>query len=124
MKFNVEFGEIFFINSTSRDIKHLIEDKHYKNLENNENSEINEEELLKILSQEQLHFYNTKVKNKMIKLYDTEFEDLIGTIQDYINSLLQEEIEEKISLAPTNAEKIELAKYRDVYIKEAKHGKR
>ena len=60
----------------------------------------------------------------MIELYDTEFEDLISSIQDYINSLLQEEIEEKIKDEPTNTEKIELAKYRDVYIKEAKHGKR
>ncbi len=124
LKFNVEFGEIFYINSTSRDIKHLIEDQHYKNLENNVNSDINEEDLIEILSQDQLHFYNTKVKNKMIELFDKEYDDLLSTIQDYINSLLQEEIEEKIKNAPTNTEKIELAKYRDVYIKEVQHGKR
>lgn len=124
LKFNVEFGDLFYIDSTSRDIKHLIEDKHYKNLEDNENSEIIEDELESILNQEQLHFYNSKVKNKMIEHFDAEYDDLITTIQEYINYLLQEEFEEKILLAPTIAEKIELAKYRDVYIKEEKHGKR
>ncbi len=124
LKFNVEFGDLFYIDVTSRDIKHLIEDKHYKNLEDHENSEIKEDELEGILSQEQLHFYNTKVKNKMIEHFDEEYDDLISTIQDYLNSLLQEEFEQKIRVAPTVKEKIELAKYRDVYIKEAKHGQR
>lgn len=124
LKFNVEFGDLFYIDANSRDIKHLIEDKHYKNLEDHENSEIKEDELENILSQEQLHFYNTKVKNRLIEHFDAEYEDLISTIQDYLNSLLQEEFEEKIRVAPTVKEKIELAKYRDVYIKEAKHGQR
>ena len=93
-------------------------------MENNENSDISEEDLPQILSQDQLHFYDAKVKNKMIELFDKEYDDLLSTIQDYINSLLQEEIEEKIRNAPTNNEKIELAKYRDVYIKEVQHGKR
>ena len=122
LKFNAEFGEIFYINSMSRDIKHIIEDTHYKNLENNKNSEISEDELEKILNQEQLHFYNTKVKNRMIELFDKEYEDLIDAIQDYLNSHLQKDIEEKIKTAPTTIEKIKLAKYRDVNFKEAKHG--
>ncbi len=122
LKFNAEFGEIFYINSMSRDIKHIIEDTHYKNLENNNNSVISDDELEKILNQDQLHFYKSKVKNRMIELFDKEFEDLIEAIQDYINSHLQEEIEEKIKTAPTIVEKIKLAKYRDVNFKEAKHG--
>jgi len=122
LKFNAEFGEIFFINSMSRDIKHIIEDTHYKNLENNKNSEISDDELEKILNQEQLHFYITKVKNRMIELFDKEYEDLIDAIQDYLNSHLQKDIEEKIKTAPTTVEKIKLAKYRDVNFKEAKHG--
>ncbi|MCK5761698.1 MAG: DNA primase, partial [Candidatus Izimaplasma sp.] len=124
LKFNVEFGEIFYINAMTRDIKHLIEDTHYKNLEDNKNSEISEDELINILNQDQLHFYNTKVKNRMIELYDKEYEDLIEAIQDYLNSQLQEDLENKIKSAPTVMEKIELAKYRDVNFKEAKHGKR
>ncbi len=124
LKFNAEFGEIFYINSMSRDIKHIIEDRHYKNLEDSKNSEISDVELIKILNEDQSHFYNSKVKNKMIELYDKEYEDLIEAIQEYINSHLQIELEEKIKTAPTIIEKIELAKYRDVYIKEAKHGQR
>ena len=124
LKFNAEFGEIFYINATTRDIKHLIEDTHYKNLEDNKNSDISEDELVNILNEDQLHFYNTKVKNKMIELYDKEYEDLIGTIQDYLNYQLQIELEEKIKSAETAVEKIELAKYRDINYKEAKHGQR
>ncbi len=124
LKFNAEFGEIFYINSMTRDIKHLIEDTHYKNLEDNKNSEISEDELVNILNQDQLHFYNSKVKNKMIELFDKEYEDLIGAIQDYLNSQLQQDLEDEIRSAPTVVEKIELAKYRDVNFKEAKHGQR
>ncbi|MCK5762244.1 MAG: toprim domain-containing protein, partial [Candidatus Izimaplasma sp.] len=124
LKFNAEFGEIFYINAMTRDIKHLIEDTHYKNLEDNKNSDISEDELINILNEEQLHFYNTKVKNKMIKLFDKEYEDLIGTIQDYLNFQIQTELEGKIRAAETVAEKIELAKYRDTNFKEAKHGQR
>ena len=124
LKFNAEFGEVFFINSMSRDIKHIIEDVHYKNLEKKNISVITDDELEKILNQDQLHFYKSKVKNKMIELFDKEFEDLIDAIQDYINSHLQEEIEEKIRTAPTIVEKIELAKYRDVNFKEVKYGQR
>ena len=58
----------------------------------------------------------------MIELFDKEYEDLIDAIQDYLNSHLQKDIEEKIKTAPTTIEKIKLAKYRDVNFKEAKHG--
>ena len=57
-------------------------------------------------------------------LFDKEYEDLIGTIQDYLNFLIQTELEEKIRAAETATEKIELAKYRDTNFKEAKHGQR
>ena len=124
LKFNAEFGEIFYINSMTRDIKHLIEDTHYKNLEDNKNSEISEDELVNILNQDQLHFYNSKVKNKMIELFDKEYQDLIGAIQDYLNLQLQQDLEDEIRSAPTIVEKIKLAKYRDVNFKEAKHGQR
>jgi len=124
LKFNAEFGEIFYINSMTRDIKHLIEDTHYKNLEDNKNSDISEDELVNILNEDQLHFYNTKVKNKMIELYDKEYEDLIEAIQDYLLYQLQNELEEKIKSAETAVEKIKLAKYRDINYKEAKHGQR
>ncbi len=123
LKYNAEFGEIFYIDSMTRDIKHIIEDRHYKNLENNIDSEISEDEFVKILNPDQLRFYNSKVKNKMIDLLDKEYDDLISAIQEYINSHLQLEIEEKIKTAPTIIEKIKLAKYRDINFKEAKHGK-
>ena len=122
LKFNAEFGEVFSINLMSRDIRHVIEEAHYKNLENNKNSEISEDELSTILNQDQLHFYNTKVKNKMIELFDKEYEDLINTIQDYLKLQVRLDLEEQIKEAVTIEEKIRLAKYRDVEFKEAKHG--
>ena len=108
----------------ARDIKLLIEDAHYKNLETKDDSKISEDEILKILNPEQLHFYNTKVKNKMIELLDKEYEDLIYTIQDYMKLQFQLELEDKIKAAETVEEKIRLAKYRDGNFKEAKHGQR
>ncbi len=124
LKFNAEFGELFYIDTLSRDLKLLIEDMHYKNLESKEDSKISEDEFENVLSPEQLHFYHTKVKNKMIELLDKEYEDLIYTIQDYINLQLQLDLEDKIKVAETAVEKIKLAKYRDVNFKEAKHGQR
>jgi len=124
LKFNKEFGELFYIDSEARDIKLIIEDLHYKNLENDEDKAIVNGDFVNILNQDQLRFYNMKVENKMIDLIEIEYRDLINTIQDYINFLLQEEIEEKIKEAPTVKEKIKLAEYRDVYIKEVKHGQR
>ncbi len=122
--FNNEFGEVFFINPIVRDIKMIVEDMHYRNLEASKESIILEEDLLKLLNPDQLLFYDKRVKYKMAKMDDKEFRDLMGVIQKYLGYLVIQELEEKIRNAPTVLEKIKLAEYRDVKIKEAKYGQR
>ena len=122
--FNNEFGEVFYIEPIVRDIKMIIEDVHYKNLEASKKSIIDEEELLKLFNPDQLLFYTKRVKYKMAVLDDKEYRDLMGVIQKYLEYLVIQELEEKIRNAPTMLEKIKLAEYRDVKIKEAKYGQR
>ncbi|KFZ26428.1 MAG: DNA primase [Candidatus Izimaplasma bacterium HR2] len=122
--FNNEFGEVFYIEPIVRDIKMIIEDVHYKNLEASKESIIDEEELLKLFNPDQLLFYTKRVKYKMAVLDDKEYRDLMGVIQKYLEYLVIQELEEKIRNAPTMLEKIKLAEYRDVKIKEAKYGQR
>ncbi len=122
--FNNEFGEVFFINPIVRDIKMIVEDMHYRNLEASKESIILEEDLLNLLNPDQLLFYDNRVKYKMAKLDDKEYRDLMGVIQKYLEYLVIQELEEKIRNAPTMLEKIKLAEYRDVKIKEAKYGQR
>ena len=122
--FNNEFGEVFFINPIVRDIKMIVEDMHYRNLETSKESIILEDDLLNLLNPNQLLFYDNRVKYKMAKLDDKEYRDLMGVIQKYLEYLVIQELEEKIRNAPTMLEKIKLAEYRDVKIKEAKYGQR
>ncbi|MBU1019626.1 MAG: DNA primase [Firmicutes bacterium] len=121
--FNNEFGDLFHINPLARDIRMIIEDLYSKNEAETGIMSITEEQVLASLNDEQLHFYQTKIKYKMVELLDKEFSDFFTVLQQYINTLVQKELEEKIKNAPTIVEKIKLAEYRDVYIKEAKHGK-
>ena len=122
--FNNEFGEMFHINQAVRDIKMIIEDLHYENLETSKESIILEEDLLKKLNPDQLHFYDNRVKYKMAELDDKEYRDLLSVIQDYQVYLVILKLEDEIKNAPTVLEKIKLAEYRDVKIKEAKYGQR
>jgi len=122
--FNNEFGEVFYIEPIVRDIKMIIEDLHYKNLEISKESVIIEEELLLLFNPDQLLFYNNKIKYKMAEMDDKEFRDLMSVIQKYMEHLVIQELEENIRNAPTMLEKIKLAGYRDVKIKEAKYGQR
>jgi DNA primase len=122
--FNNEFGEMFYIDLMVRNIKMAIEDLHYKNLETSKESVIPEEDLLQKLDPDQLHFYDKRIKYKMAELDDNEYRDLMGVIQDYQVYLVIQKLEEQIKNAPTMLEKIKLAEYRDVKIKEAKYGQR
>lgn len=122
--FNNEFGDMFQIDPLVRDIKMIVEDMHYENLETSKESIILEEDLLKLLTPDQLHFYDKRVKYKMAKLDDKEYRDLLGVIQKYLEYLVIQGLEEEIANAPTTLEKIKLAEYRDVKIKEAKYGQR
>ena len=122
--FNQEFGEMFYIDQVVRDIKMIVEDLHYLNLETSKESIILEEDLLNKLNPDQLHFYDKRVKYKMAELDDKEYRDLLGVIQDYQKHIVIQKLEEQIKNAPTMLEKIKLAEYRDVKIKEAKYGQR
>jgi DNA primase len=121
--FNNEFGDLFHINPLARDIRMVIEDLYAKNEAETGIMSVTEEQVIAALNDEQLHFYQTKIKYKMVELLDKEFSDFFSVLQQYINTLLQKDLEEKIKNAPTVVEKIKLAEYRDVHIKEVKHGK-
>lgn len=122
--FNNEFNEMFHINGLARDIKLKIEDiQYYKSEE--ENKFIDVEEFVSTLDENERAFFESKVRYKNeITLSDQEYMDFINVLNAYIVELQIEAWNEQIQVAPTLEEKIKLAEYRDIKIKEVKNGQR
>ena len=122
--FNNEFGEVFYINPIVRDIKHKIEDLHYNNHLENDETAIDFNAFYELLTEEQKLFFDSKVAYKKLDVLEDEYNDFIETINEYLHMLLIQNLEEEIRNAPTIVEKIKLAEYRDVSNKEVKNGQK
>ncbi len=122
--FNNEFNEMFHINGLARDIKLKIEDIQYYKSEEEEKF-IDVEEFVATLDENERAFFESKVRyKKEITLSDQEYMDFINVLNAYIVELQIEAWNEQILVAPTLEEKIKLAEYRDIKIKEVKNGQR
>jgi len=117
--FNQEFKGLFFITDIVRDIRMVIEDLYFKELPENRKT-INLDELFTSLTEEQKHFYESKIKYKQAELKDQEYVDFKEVLNGYINEIQYEQWNEEIRIAPTIQEKIKLAEYRDLKLKEDK----
>ncbi len=124
IEYNKTMGETFFIEADVRDLKMIIEDNMYHNYRQDGNVLVDVDVFIKHLSETQLHFYEGKIKSKMVDISEEEFHDLMETMNEYKVILENKDDEERIKKAQSLEEKIALAKRRDKKIKEVKHGQR
>jgi DNA primase len=117
--FNSEFQGMFYITDIVRDIRIAIEDLYF-NLEEAERNNVAYTDLEPMLSEDQRHFYESKVKYKFIDLSDQEYLDFKDVLNNYLTTIQIEKWNEEIAVAPTIEEKIKLAEYRDLKLKEDK----
>jgi DNA primase len=123
ISYNNKFDELFFIDPKVRDIKMIIEDRHYELYEEDITKRIGLEELLERLNEDQKAFFLEKVYNKYEELMDEEYMDYVNTIEEYVHYATRiKELEEEIKKAETIEDKIHYANIRDKTIKEVKHG--
>ncbi len=117
--FNTEFQGMFYITDIVRDIRIAIEDIYFSNDENKLQS-IDFKHFEEALSNEQMQFFQSKVKYNKIELKDQEYLDFKEVLNSYLTEIQIEKWNEEISVAPTIQEKIKLAEYRDLKLKEDK----
>lgn len=123
-RYRSEFGPVFCIKNDVLELQYIIEDI-YLDRESNEEETVNiREEFISKLNEAQLDFFVNKCTNNHLEIIQKEYEDMIDTMNDYQQILARNLLEEKIKEAPTVNEKIKLAEYRDIKIKEDKHGQR
>jgi DNA primase len=123
-RYRSEFGPVFSIKEPAFELQMIIEDI-YLEQERNEEDTVNiYEKFIENLNEAQVNFYMAKCSNKELEIIKQEFEDLIVVLNEYQEILQRNILEEKIKEAPTIQEKIKLAEYRDIKIKEDKHGQR
>ena len=82
------------------------------------------EQFLGKLNEAQKKFYFEKCVHRELDLMRQEYEDLIDTMLEYRKQQEIDDLTNKINESETLEEKIRLAKYRDIKIKEDKHGQR
>ncbi|QMS85906.1 DNA primase [Candidatus Xianfuyuplasma coldseepsis] len=115
--FNREFNGMFYISDMVRDLRMMIEDMYF-NLDSDAVKEISIVDFEQQLNDEQRHFYESKVRYKGITLDAKEYLDFKNVLNDYLKTIQIEQWNEEIRVAPTIQEKIKLAEYRDLKLKE------
>ena len=122
-RYRNEFGPVFCIDQNIFELESIIEEIYIDNDKLEEPVDI-KEEFYRRINEAQLDFYEKKCIFPNIEILKQEYEDLIEALDDYHKLLYLNQLEEKIREAPTIQEKIKLAEYRDMRIKEDKHGQR
>jgi len=122
-RYRKEFGPVFCINTDVRDLQYIIEDVYMEHGEDKEPVEL-KRKFKEKLNEGQLDFFVSKCENNKLQLIQKEYDDMIDVMNEYQDMLQKNILEEQIKEAPTKAEKIRLANYRDIKIKEDKHGQR
>ena len=119
--FNNEFDEVFVITDIVRDIRYAIEDLYFE-IKDGKEKVITLEDLYNRLNDKQRDFYESKVRYKGdIELNHKEYMDFRNVLNYYyLKEVQYEKWNEEIKIAPTVEEKIKLAEYRDLKLKEDK----
>lgn len=115
--FNREFNGMFYLSDMVRDIRMVIEDLYF-NQQDKQEKEITLEDVEALLTGDQKAYLHQRILYKGIQLDPREYIDFIKTLNEYLKSLQYEQWNEEIMIAPTLEEKIKLAEYRDLKLKE------
>jgi len=123
-KYRQELGPVFFVKSDVGVLVEMIEELYYELPQTEEQTVDIREQFLSKLNEAQKMFFFEKCVHRELELMRQEYDDLIDTMLQYRD---QQEIDSfgvKIKETTSLEEKIRLAKYRDIKIKEDKHGQR
>ncbi|MCF7926057.1 MAG: DNA primase [Candidatus Izimaplasma sp.] len=121
VNYHNEFEEMFFIDQRVYELKNKIEE-YYLEMGDDVDSLVDVDPKA-YFDDAQLNFYNIKIKNHhQVELYDEEYQDFIDVLKKYIINVKITDYEKEIQLSTSNTEKIKLAEYRDLLLKEDKHG--
>lgn len=115
--FNREFNGMFYLSDIVRDIRMVVEDLYF-NIADENAKEITLEQVEELLNEEQKEYLHKRILYKNMDLDPREYVDFIKTLNEYLKSLQYERWNEEIAIAPTMVEKIKLAEYRDLKLKE------
>lgn len=111
--FNQEFGAVFHIKEDTRQLKDIIEDLYLDNdTKDLETAEI-KKSFIEKLTEAQKNFFISYCVNKDLEILPKEYEDFIDALNDYQEFLVVDHISKQINNAPTTAEKIKFAEYRN-----------
>jgi DNA primase len=118
--FGREFQGMFYLSDIVLSIRMVIEDLYFA-IEEGQKKVISLKQVEEKLTEEQKKFLHEKVLyKKEMKLDQQEYKDFIQTLNEYLQKLQIESWNEEIKIAPTNMEKIKLAEYRDLKLKEVR----
>lgn len=109
--------ELLYIEDEARDIKMLIEDEYFKQLEN-EQKQIDVDVLLSLMDDHLKQYYQLNIDKNHLEDSDGEYKDCRDVLRGYLIEKKYEQLEDKIRRAQTIDEKIELALERDKIQKE------
>ena len=115
--FNREFNGMFYLSDIVRDIRMVIEDLYF-NLPDGSDKIVDLTAVEAELNEEQKAYLHDRILYKGIQLDKREYVDFIKTLNEYLRSLQIDQWNEEIKIAPTMEEKIKLAEYRDLKLKE------
>jgi DNA primase len=118
--FGREFNGMFYLSNIVLSIRMVIEDLYF-NIPDGEPKVVSLKQVEEKLTEEEKKFLHEKVLYPPeIKLNQDEYVDFIRTLNEYLKTLQIEKWNEEIKVAPNMLEKIKLAEYRDLKLKEVK----
>ncbi len=114
--FNGEFG-MFYISDMVRDLRMIIEDMYFA-IPDDQPKTVALADFTAQLTDEQRAFFEHKVKYKDQIVEQDEYMDFKDVLNEYLRTIQYQKWNEEIKVAPTIEEKIKLAEYRDLKLKE------
>jgi len=114
--FNGEFG-MFYISDMVRDLRMIIEDMYFA-IPDDQPKTVTLADFTAQLTDEQRAFFEHKVKYKDQIVEQDEYMDFKDVLNEYLRTIQYQKWNEEIKVAPTIEEKIKLAEYRDLKLKE------
>jgi hypothetical protein len=123
-KYRQELGPVFFVQPDVGVLIEKLEELYLEFPQDEEQTVDIKEQFLSKLDEAQKKFYFEKCVHRELDLLKQEYDDLIETMNVYRTQMEIDGFSIRIKESTSLEEKIKLAKYRDIKIKEDKHGQR
>jgi len=123
-QYRQELGPVFFVKSDVGVLVEMIEELYIEFPQSEEQTVDIKNQFLERLNEAQKRFYFEKCVHSELEQSRQEYDDLIDTLHKYGDLIEINKFTSRIKETSSLEEKIKLAKYRDIKIKEDKHGQR